>query len=212
MKKRILVFGDSNTWGWCPENVTTLDRWSDEERWTGVMQQELGDDYVVINEGLYGRTTVLEDPIEENRCGKEHLLPIMDTQSPLDLVIIFLGTNDLKTRFSVSAWEIAQGAGLLVQKALAQTRAFRAAPKVLLMAPPKLSPAINQGPHVGFWGNEEKSKELGKWYKEVAAQLGVAFVDTDQIVKSSEIDGLHLDKDQHEILGKEMAAAVRKII
>ncbi len=214
MKKNILVFGDSNTWGWRPDNdpLVSIDRWQDEERWTGILQRELGDGYKVITEGLNARTTVLEDPIEEERCGKAQMLPIMDSQAPLDLMVIFLGTNDLKTRFSVSAWEIAQGAGLLVKKALAQRSAFKGEPRVLLMAPPRLGKAIYNSCHVAFWGSEEKSAQLGKWYREVAEQLKVDFLDTDQIIHSSEKDGLHLDKEQHEILGKAVADKIEEML
>lgn len=214
MKKHILVFGDSNTWGWRPDNdpLISIDRWSDEERWTGVLQAELGDGYQVITEGLNARTTTLEDPIEEERCGKVQMLPIMDSHAPLDLMVIFLGSNDLKNRFSVSPWEIAQGAGLLVKKALAQRNAFAGEPKVLLMAPPRLGDAIYKSCHVAFWGNEEKSTQLGMWYRKVAEQMGVGFLDTDQIVSASKLDGLHLDKDQHEILGKAVAVKIRDIM
>lgn len=214
MKKTILAYGDSNTWGWRPDNTATFytGRWSDEERWTGVLQKELGEEYHVITEGLTSRTTVFDDPIEENRCGKDQILPIMDSQGPIDLMIIFLGTNDLKNRFHVTAADIAQGAGLLVQKALAQKSAFRGEPKVLLLAPPRLNPNIANSWNVSFWGSEEKSTQLGGWYAQTAELLGVEFVDTDKIIKSSDRDGLHLEKDQHKILGEAIAKKVKEIM
>ncbi len=214
MKKRILVFGDSNTWGWKPENMppTIIERWDDDERWTGILQKELGEEYSIITEGLSGRTTVWEDPIEEERCGKVQMLPIMDSQAPFDLMIIFLGSNDMKSRFHASAWDSAQGAGLLVQKALAQVNAFRNEPKVLLMAPTSLGDSVEQSCHIAFYGSVEKSKKLGYWYEKVANQLKVDFIDAGQIVKSSEIDGLHFDKDQHELLGKAVADKVKEIM
>jgi len=96
MKKRIMIFGDSNTWGWNPANdlVNPLIRWDDDTRWAGVMQKELGDDYLVIPEGLNGRTSVWDDPIEEYRCGKDQIIPCLDSHAPIDLCIIFVGTND----------------------------------------------------------------------------------------------------------------------
>lgn len=81
MKRKILAFGDSNTWGFNPSNDGTgvLQRWDDDVRWTGVLQAELGPEFEVINEGLNGRTTVWDDPIEEYRCGKDQLPAAMDT-------------------------------------------------------------------------------------------------------------------------------------
>ena len=78
------------------------------------MQTELGPDYRVIDEGLNGRTTVWDDPIEEYRYGKQHLIPLLDTHAPLDLVVIFLGTNDLKSRYDLTAQDVSFGAGLSV--------------------------------------------------------------------------------------------------
>ena len=215
MKKRILAFGDSNTWGWNPSNTLTppFTRWPDEVRWTGVLQAELGDDYQVINEGLNGRTTVWDDPIEEYRCGKDMLPPLMDTAAPLDLVIIMVGTNDLKIRFGVPAGDVAGGAGLLVEKALARGDDFAdGKPKVLLICPPRLGPVART--HFGpmFGGSEEKSTQLWPFFQDTARKYGVAVLNADEIIRSSEIDGLHLDADQHEKLGKAVAARVRELI
>ena len=106
-----MCFGDSNTWGYSP---TTGQRYPANVRWTGVLQAELGSDYHVIEEGLNGRTTVWEDPIEGDKVGKRHLPVLLQSHAPLDLVVVMLGTNDLKMRFSAHASDIAAGAGLLV--------------------------------------------------------------------------------------------------
>ncbi len=102
----VLCYGDSNTWGADPAGGG---RFSRDERWPGVLQKSLGDEYHIIEEGLGGRTTVWEDPIEGHKNGKEYLIPCLATHAPLDLVIIMLGTNDLKKRFSVSAQDVAFG-------------------------------------------------------------------------------------------------------
>jgi len=110
--KTILCYGDSNTWGY---NPATGGRFSRDKRWTRVLVQELVDGYYVIEEGLNGRTTALSDPIEgPHKNGKEYLVPCLESHQPLDLVTIMLGTNDLKKRFSLSAFDIANGAGVLV--------------------------------------------------------------------------------------------------
>lgn len=213
-KRRILVFGDSNTWGWNPSNTLKppIVRWSDEERFTGVMQKELGDGYTVITEGLNGRTTVWDDPIEEYRCGKAVLIPLLDSHAPLDLVIIMLGTNDLKRRFSVTPRDIAEGAGQLAAKTLCQVYDFRdQKPEVLLICPPRLGDVGRT--HFGpvFGGNEDKSTRLAPFYKEMADMYGVHFLNADEIVKSSKTDGLHWDADQHEKMGKVLAVEIEKI-
>lgn len=215
MKKRIMIFGDSNTWGWNPCNdlVSPLKRWDDGTRWPGVMQKELGEGYLVIPEGLNGRTSVWNDPIEEYRCGKDQIIPCLDSHAPLDLVIIMVGTNDLKRRYTVSAQDIANGVGIIVDKTLHQTGAFgESGPKVLLICPPPLGPIENGVFGEMFEGSVEKSKKMPVFFEGVAKTYGTAYFDAGTIVKSSDEDGLHLQADQHEILGKKIAKLVKELL
>lgn len=215
MKKRIMIFGDSNTWGWNPCNdlVAPLKRWDDETRWAGILQKDLGDEYVVIPEGLNGRTSVWDDPIEEYRCGKAQIIPCLDTHAPLDLVIIMVGTNDLKCRYTVSAQDIANGVGIIVDKTLHQVGAFgEDGPKVLLICPPSLGPVENGVFADMFEGNVEKSRKMPKYFEGVAKTYGVEYFDAGTVVKSSEEDGLHMQADQHAILGHKIAEIVKKIM
>lgn len=215
MKKHVMIFGDSNTWGWKPSNdlISPPQRWDDEVRWPGVMQEALGSDYRVIQEGLNGRTTVWDDPIEEYRCGKAQLIPTLDIHAPLDLVIIMVGSNDLKARFGVLAEDVANGAGLLVEKTLSRADDFVGGkPKVLLICPPPLGPIEKAHFKHMFHGGVEKSKRLSAFFEAKAKQYGVAFFDAGTVIHSSEEDGLHLQADQHAILGKEVAGIVRQLI
>ncbi|MDI9594228.1 MAG: SGNH/GDSL hydrolase family protein, partial [Atribacterota bacterium] len=134
--KEILCFGDSLTWGW---NPVDRGRYPFEKRWTGVLQKELGKDYRIIEEGLNGRTTIWDDPIEGEKNGKKYLIPCLESHLPLDLVIIMLGTNDLKLRFNKSAFDIAAAADSLIQL-VQKSRAGRdsQSPKALLVSPPPL--------------------------------------------------------------------------
>lgn len=212
MKKNIMVFGDSNTWGWNPCNdlVQPPVRWNDDVRWTGVLQNLLGDAYQVLNEGLNGRTTVWNDPIEEYRCGKDQIIPALDICAPLDLAIIMIGTNDLKIRYSVSAQDIANGAALILDKTLNQTGAFRNnTPRVLFICPPPLGPVENGVFANMFEGNYAKSTQLSKHYRTVAESRNVTFLDAGTVVKSSQEDGLHLQADQHKLLGEAVAKIVK---
>ena len=119
--KNILCYGDSNTWGCIPfEGAGPARRFPPDMRWPGVLQRELGDGYWVVEAGLNARTTVWDDPLEPHRNGRELLLPTLLTHQPLDLVIIMLGTNDLKHRINASAAEIAEGAGMLADIVAAQ--------------------------------------------------------------------------------------------
>ena len=113
--KTILCYGDSNTWGCIPlTGAQPPRRYGPAQRWPGVLRRELGDGFGIVEEGLNGRTTVWDDPLEPYRSGKELLVPCLLTHQPIDLVIVMLGTNDLKGRFAVGARDIAAGAGLLL--------------------------------------------------------------------------------------------------
>ena len=98
--KTIMCYGDSNTWGCIPlAGPQPPRRYGPAQRWPGVLRRELGDGYWIVEEGLNGRTTVWDDPLEPFRSGKELLAPCLMTHEPIDLVIVMLGTNDLKRRF-----------------------------------------------------------------------------------------------------------------
>ena len=171
----------------------------------------LGAGYHVIEEGLGGRTTVWEDPIEGHKNGKEYLVPCLGPIAPLDLVIIMLGTNDLKNRFSATAQDIAAGAGILVEMVnKSGTVKNPKTPKVLLLAPPPLG-KLN-GNEEMFEGGREKSRKFSQYFNTIADMYGCEFFDTSTVIKSSDIDGIHLDKEAHRQLGKAVAGEVKRIL
>ena len=209
--KEILCFGDSNTWGYDPHSKA---RYPQDASWTGVLRGELGAGYHVIVEGLNGRTTVWDDPIEgvgNSKNGLAYLVPCLESHMPLDLVIVMLGTNDLKVRYSVSAYDIANSAGRLVG-AVQASQAGRAgrAPEVLLIAPPPLSVLTDFAPI--FIGGPEKSLQFAEQYRRVAAERGCHYLNAGEHLVSSEADGVHFDPEGHRALGLAVAEAVRKII
>jgi lysophospholipase L1-like esterase len=206
--KTILCYGDSNTWGW---NPLTQQRYAPNERWPGVLQQALGEEYKVIEEGLNGRTTVWDDPIEGYKNGKNYLIPCLETHRPLNLVIIMLGSNDLKMRFSLSAYDIANGVGVLVdavQKSAAGPGGN--APSVLLMAPPLLK-ELSEFAEM-FEGAAAKSKRFARHYQRVAEEFGCEFLDTSRIIVASNIDGVHLELSEHQKLGQAVAVEVKRFL
>jgi lysophospholipase L1-like esterase len=212
--KNVLIFGDSNTWGWNPDNtLASIERFADDVRWAGVMQGILGEEYHVIPEGLNGRTTVWDDPIEEFRCGKHHLIPLLDTHDPLDLVIIFIGSNDLKSRYALTAEDIAFGVNQLVIKTKDHVSCFRnGEPKVFLVTPPPTGPLKGSIFEYMFKGSEETSKHLAKHFAMIAAGNGVPNLDAGQYVASSQQDGVHLTRESHQKLGEVMAEEVKRIL
>jgi len=205
---RVLCYGDSNTWG---KNPLTKDRYGKDERWTGILQNTLGTDYFIIEEGLNGRTTVWDDPIEGYKNGKTYLIPCLESHKPLDLVIIMLGTNDLKKRFSLSAYDIALGAGALVDIVnKSDCGRMDRSPKVLLLAPPPIGKLTEFAEM--FEGGTEKSKKVSQHYRDISEEYGCAFFDTSKVIQSSDIDGIHLEKKDHEALGKAVAEIVKNIL
>lgn len=212
--KTILCYGDSNTWGHPP--IKSLDvpikRYGFDERWPGVLRQELGDGFWVIEEGLSARTTVFDDPVEGlHRNGKTYLLPCLETHQPIDLVIIMLGTNDMKTRFAAPAFDIAWGTSILASLIMqSQFGPNDGAPKVLMVVPPRL------GKLTAFktlWKDgDEKSAALAKEYKTFADLLGYRCFDAGLVVTASDIDGIHLHVDEHKKLGVAIAQVVKEML
>lgn len=122
MKKHILCLGDSNTHGYCADPADCADggiRFNEEERWTCRLQAALGPDYLVTEEGLSGRTTVFVDPLHESMDALSVLYPLLKSHEFLDLLVIMLGTNDVKERFGVNAVCIGLGMERLLQRARA---------------------------------------------------------------------------------------------
>lgn len=214
--KTILCYGDSNTWGYIPQAEPSLisQRYGRTERWPGVLRQRLGDGYWVIEEGLSGRTTVWDDPIEGlHKNGKSYLLPCLESHRPLDLVALMLGTNDLKPRFPVAAFDIAAGAGVLVEMILtSQAGPDNAAPQVLLICPPPVAPLPPAPDQSIFAGSEAVSRQLPRYYQQIAELYDCAFLDAGQHIASSDIDGVHLESAAHRILGERVAEAVQGMV
>lgn len=202
MKKRILCYGDSNTWGQRPG---IGGRYEEEERFTGILARELGSDYRVAEEGLTGRTTVFSDRMEPERCGIEHLLPIVVSQLPLDYMIIMLGTNDTKTHFHVNAAEIGYGMEELIIKAQHILAIKGSKAKILLVAPVPIAPVDDP---MFDQTSAEKSQELGQVYQELAKTWGCLYLDAGTVTRELGVDGIHLLPSGHEALGKALAEMI----
>ena len=206
--KTILCYGDSNTWGAIPE---TGGRLSIHDRWPGVLRDRLGDGYWLIEEGLCGRTSIWMDEVCQYRSGRDYLLPCLDTHSPVDLFIIMLGTNDLKTRLHLPAADIARGVSVLVEMVVKSTFGpGNTSPEVLVISPPVVLEI--PGNRVQFADAASRSSQFGALYQDYAKQYGVHFLDAGKHVKSSLVDGIHLDVREHQKLGSKVAEKVKTIL
>jgi lysophospholipase L1-like esterase len=210
--KSILCYGDSNTWGCIPlAGPDPASRFPPATRWPGVLRSELGDGYWIVEAGLNGRTTVWDDPLEPHRNGRKLLLPTLLTHQPLDLVIIMLGTNDLKRRLNASAAEIAEGAGMLADiVASSGCGPSGGAPQTLLVCPPSIAEVDQLDDE--FEGGEEKSRQLAGHFAAIAEARSCAFLDAGSVISSSDVDGIHLEEPEHERLGLAVAEQVRLLL
>lgn len=207
--KTILCFGDSNTHGY---NAQTGGRFGTNERWTCLLSQLLGDAYLVREEGLSGRTTSFEDPIFEGLNGCALIHPCLLTHEPVSLVIIMLGTNDVKARFNATPENIARGMERLIYKAITTRDVFPEKPNILLIAPPPIEDGYYTteiGGEMGI-GCVEKSKALAPLYADVANRLGCHFLDAGSIdgICMNPFDHMHLTAESHRLLALKLAELI----
>lgn len=209
--RSVLCYGDSNTWGYATEPRPD-GRYSATERWTGVLREELGTGWQVIEEGLGGRTTVNDDPVDgPERNGRTYLLPCLLSHRPIDVFAIMLGTVDLKARFNKTAWEISAGVGALVNLVKSTGAGPNGGtPDILVICPPATQADLKEFSDL-FEGAPEKSRNLARYYEAMAKAHGAHFLDAGTKIQSSLVDGFHLDRAEHEVLGRAVAAVVRSM-
>jgi lysophospholipase L1-like esterase len=204
----ILCYGDSNTWGWNPK---TTERYPIDEIWTAVLAKQLGPDWKVVAEGLNGRTTVLDDPVEDFKNGKAMLLPCLESHKPLDCVILMLGTNDLKYRFNFSAFDIAEGVGYLINTIKTSSCGRgNGVPQILLLAP---APIREVPPYVEmFRGGKVKSEHFKQEFTRIGLEHEVPVIMIEELTNSSPLDGIHLTLEGHQAIGREVAKQLKLMI
>ena len=212
MKKHILCIGDSNTHGLCTDPSESADhgnRYNEEERWTCLLQKALGEEYLVIEEGLSGRTCVYDDPDMDS----VNLLPVLhallNSHEPLDLVILMLGTNDSKVKFNTDAKKITKGMQILVEEAKSVPCWGKNGPKILIVAPVPIEegviyPDFNEK-------SVETTRALAREYAFLAVEKRADFLDAGGCELTS-VDHVHLTKRGHRQLAERMEAAVREIM
>lgn len=213
MKKHIVCFGDSNTHGYCADPADCADggdRFNEDERWTCLLQKALGDEYLVLEEGLSGRTTVFPDPLHECMSGLDVIYSTLMSHEPVDLLIIMLGTNDCKDRLGQNACCIGIGMDRLILKAKSVECWRDGRPNILVIAPPHMG----EGMHDEAMGMHcaEKSKDVAKYFAEKAALRGVAFLDAEGIAEFNTVDFMHLSRKGHSQLASKLAEIVPELV
>lgn len=211
--KNVLCYGDSNTWGYIPGKGGERYDW--KTRWTGRLQNLLGDDFHVTEEGLNSRTTVFDDPVKGYKSGLAYLPPCLTSHKPLDLVIVMLGTNDLHERFGMNAYNVGEAMKRLMEEILhSDCGVDGKAPAVLLVSPVHILETVMDN----FIGEEmgescvEKSGELSQQLSRIADLEGVSFFDAESVVCADPVDGVHMNSDSHAVLAVALSEEVKKLL
>ena len=212
MKKHIVCLGDSNTHGYCADPNDCADRgdrFNENERWPRVLEKLLGEDYLVLEEGLSGRTTVFPDALHEGMPALDVAVPVLMSHEPVDLLIIMLGTNDTKDRLGMNAACIGLGMERLVRKCMSVDCWGPNKPNVLIIAPPPIGDELKD-PCMGT-GCAAKSRELAHYYKIKADLLGCHFMDANGC-EFNKIDFMHLTRNGHAQLAEKLAALIPSLL
>ena len=212
MKKHIVCFGDSNTHGYCAANDG---RFSEDERWTCLLGKLLGDDYLILEEGLSGRTCCFSDPLYEGLNGLDSIYPCLMSHEPVDLLILMLGTNDTKERFGASPECIALGLKRLAEKAKSISDCWRNTPNILIITPKNIDSEYADSGVGGTMGRgcAEKSAALGAAYKKIAELTGCHYFDANTVVtENNHIDFMHLTVGGHRELAEALAGLIPSLI
>ena len=217
--KNILCFGDSNTWGFVPgafdPETLYMKRYSIRERWPGLLSDILGEDFHIIEEGLNGRTTNVEYPDLSGRSGTSYILPCLYSHSPLDLVILNIGINDIKVIFDRSMMEISKGMAEIIDliRSTSYGPDMQGPPQILLLSPSALTHEgyIDQNNESAFKGGMEKSLLFNDFYKKIALDRDCHYLDLQAVVSYSKIDGLHYDKRGHAVVASSVASKINEI-
>lgn len=210
--KTILCYGDSITWG---SDAETGGRHEFADRWPNILQQRLGPQVQIIADGLRGRTTAFDEHLAAcDRNGARILPTVLYTHAPLDLVILLLGSNDMKPAIAGTALAAMQGMRRLIE--IVRLNATRdktsEPPAVLIVAPPPLCETANPEFAAMFAGGVEQSRMLAGFYADLADAEGCGFFDAGSVARTSSIDGVHLDAANTRAIGAGIEPIVRMML
>lgn len=205
--KKVLCFGDSNTYGFVPEKCTRYDK---NTRWTGVLQALCGSDFSIIEGGCNNRTAFVDNPAGVEQTGYK-ILPEYFTKDYFDIVVLAIGINDLQLFFRPTLEEIEQG----IEKLIKITKDLSPNAKIILVCPSKLDLAGIKSGVFSFQFDEisvEKSYHLPQIYKKLAEKYACELVDLNEIVKVSPLDGLHFSAESHKTIAENLYKNLKQTI
>ena len=209
---RILCYGDSNTWGYI--SGSDHQRYGVGERWTSILGELLGKEFEIIEEGLNSRTLTSNDsrPGKEGKNGYEYLLPCLDSHDPVDLVVLMLGTNELKNTYNKSSKEIGEMLEIFFVKTILnrKSQCRKTYPKLIIVTPPVVNENVDYCKEENkYAGSSKKSEELNDIYKGIAEKYNCYFISNEGL--ETGIDGVHLTKESHNKLANMIKNEVEKI-
>lgn len=205
--KKVLCFGDSNTYGFVPEKCTRYDK---NTRWTGVLQALCGSDFSIIEGGCNNRTAFVDNPAGAEQTGYK-ILPEYFTKDYFDIVVLAIGINDLQLFFRPTLEEFEQG----IEKLIKITKDLSPNAKIILVCPSKLDLAGIKSGVFSFQFDEisvEKSYHLPQIYKKLAEKHACKLVDLNEIVKVSPLDGLHFSAESHKTIAENLYKNLKQTI
>lgn len=203
----ILCYGDSLTWGAIPNGG----RYQKNSRWPELLNKRLGEEHDVINCGLPGRTTIWDDPFNEGRNGLKYIQSTIETFAPVDVVILMLGTNDIKSYINVSAYDAARGIEKLIGKIREPNPHGFLTPEIIVVAPPNIIAPKGEAADI-FANAIEKMQKFHHEYQKVATRQGCSFLNAAGILSPSEIDGVHLEQEANITLARVLEPLVSKTL
>lgn len=218
MKKNMMCFGDSNTFGYSGNPEEKKGRFTKEQRWPGLLQSRLSEDFFVKEAGLNGRTTVFPDPFESGLSGLDVLETQLQKVKPLTLLLIMLGTNDCKGALNASPEDITNGMKTLVEVGKNTDIWVNNSPNILVIAPPPIQAGIYQGPFAPIMGEGcvEKSLTLASHYEKMCKEENVHFFDAgDPKILSNvfnSVDFMHLTIEGHDRLAHHLHEKIMTIL
>jgi len=201
--KKIICYGDSNTFGYNPSDGTQYD---ENTRWTSVLQNKLGAEYEVINEGMCDRTGFVNNPKGFIFSAPKHFPKLISKSEDIDLLILWLGTNDLQFQYDISMGAIEKGLENLIKLAEEKVK------NIIIIPPVILSEKVLEGPFNFQFDNVSviKSRKIGRIFRQIDNIYQCGYFDVNKITTPSDIDGLHYDENSHKIIGEKLAEFVRE--
>lgn len=204
--KKILCFGDSNTYGYTPATGVRLDECT---RWTGRLSALLEKEYLILEEGMNNRNGFFKNPQSIKLCGVDYLPIYLQNHKDIDICILALGTNDAQFFYNLDKQTVQNGLQSLTNSLLDANSET----KIIIIPPVKIQPNILNGIFSMQFdlSSVKRIEDTFEEYKNFAQTNGFYYLDLNEFVKPSEADGLHYSVESHKIIAEKVAEFVRSM-